>query len=786
MKKITREVLLVALLAISGWGFSQTTVDFETVGNSWSWIAFSNGAGGTDNQAGLTCPIANPATTGINASANCLKFVEAPTAAVWGGLFSLNVGTVTITEATKIVKVMVYKSRLSPFTLKLEGLDFGDGTEFAVPNTVINEWQELSFDLTAHIGKKFSKLVLLPDQETRSSEVTIYMDNIVMPTVTIPVVTAPTTVVTPTVAAGSSIFVYSSNYTYTPFAGLELAPDWGQVAMGTVYAPYSVGGKNVLSYLPLAYQGMAFDNAKQDVSAMKYLHFDIWTVDASATPFRAYLIGTVGDNFVDSDIATDGSGWVSLDIPLSKFADGGVGLNSIRQLKFQCAEWSVNGANSNKALFPKIYIDNIYFWTDVAPSLVVTPGSLNIAATASNTITFGITTSLGWTLESDQTWLTASSASGTGNATITLTSTDNTALAVRTANVTVTGSDASVKTVVVTQNGAAVSDAPTPTVSASKVKAVFSDAYTPVAAAFDNWYGTDMTEESSVTPANKVKKVSSICCFGYNLTDKNLSSMTTLHVDIYPTTLASLNIGIVSNGEKKVFKNLTPNQWNSINIPLADYTGADLANVAQIGFWDMSGAFYMDNLYFYNSSTGVSLTLNVDTKGAGLVAGDKIYVAGTFPDWVEPGQPGSIEMLGINTDGIYSVTLDVPAGTKAFKFFKNAGWNGGEWIGDPNRSLVVNGDKVADYVWGSLGLVSLRDNKPSDKIRLYPNPVRSNLFVDGLPQNATVKIYDMKGKLVVNRQNGDNQIDVNNLSKGVYSIQIVGKNGITTKKFVKE
>jgi hypothetical protein len=71
-------------------------------------------------------------------------------------------------------------------------------------------------------------------------------------------------------------------------------------------------------------------------------------------------------------------------------------------------------------------------------------------------------------------------------------------------------------------------------------------------------------------------------------------------------------------------------------------------------------------------------------------------------------------------------------------------------------------------------------------ISIYPNPVKSNLFINGLPQNATVKIYDMRGKLILNSQNGDNQIDVNNLTKGVYSIQISGRNGITTKKFVKE
>jgi len=687
MRKFTRFVMLIALMTISGWGFAQSTIDFETVGQNWLWTAFANGAGGGDNQAGLTCPVANPAATGINTSANCLKFIDDATAAPWGGFFSTSVGTVTITEATKIVKVMVYKNKISNFKLKLEGADFGGGTEFPGANTVIDQWEELSFDLTAHVGKKFTKLTFLPDfNDPRTSAGTIYIDNVLLPTVTPPAITAPTSVVTPTVPAASSLFVYSSNYTYTPFAGLELAPDWGQGSAGTVYAPYSVNGKNVLSYLPLAYQGMAFDNAKQDVTKMKYLHFDLWTLDASATPFRVYLIGTVGDNFVEKAITTGGTSWVGLDIPLSEFAAGGVGLNSIRQLKFQCAEWSVNGANSNKDLFPKIYIDNIYFWTDETPTIVATPGSLNVASAAGSTNTFDITTEIGWSAASDQTWLTVSDETGTGNKTITVTAAANTAIAPRIANVTVTAVDNTVTKVVVTQSGAPVSDAPTPTVDALKVIAIFSDAYTPVTAEFQNWYGTDMKEESSTTAANKVKNVSSTCCFGYGLTEKDLSSMTHLHVDIYPTTLASLNLGIVSKGDKKVFKTLTLNQWNSIDIPLTDFTGADLTNVGQIGFWDMSGAFYMDNLYFYNSS----------------------------------------------------------------------------------------------------GIVGLRDNKASDKIKLYPNPVKSNLFVDGLPQNATVKIYDMRGKLLLSSKNGENQIDVNNLAKGVYSIQISDKNGITTKKFVKE
>ncbi len=597
MKKITKLMLLTA--AFLAWGNvanAQTTIDFETVGNSWTWGAFGNGAAGADNQSGLTCPAANPATTGINNSANCLKFVEAPTAAEWGGLFTINVGNVTITEATKIVKVMVYKSRVSAFTLKLEGLDFGGGTEIAGANTAANVWQELSFDLTAHIGKKFNKLVFLPDFTARTSEVTIYIDNIKIPTVVPVVVTAPTTVAAAPIRPAANVISIYGTDTYTPITGVKSFEDWGQTSNGSTIGDYTIPGTvhKVLKYGKLSFQGIDFTDNKQNVSTMKYLHMDVWTGDADATPLWVATINGNSNIAVSKTITTAGS-WYSLDIPLTDFV--GQNLTAVNQLMFTSNEWRIEAKNT---LAKDIYLDNIYFWTDVNVTVVVAPKTLTIGYQANSTKTFDITTAIGWTVASNQTWLTANKASGTGNSAITLTAAANTTFANRTATVTVTGSDATTNTVVVTQSGSPVTAAPTPTVAAANVKAVFSDAYTPVGATFQNWSGTDMTEESSTSASNLVKKISTNCCFGYGLTVNDISSMTRMHVDIYPTSLASISIGIVSNGDKKVTKALTPNTWNSIDIALTDFAGANLTNVTQIGFWDMNGAFYMDNLMFYS------------------------------------------------------------------------------------------------------------------------------------------------------------------------------------------
>lgn len=90
---------------------------------------------------------------------------------------------------------------------------------------------------------------------------------------------------------------------------------------------------------------------------------------------------------------------------------------------------------------------------DVAPNLAVSTNTLSIAASASSTNTFDIISNAPWTAVSDQTWLTASSGSGYGNAAIILTAEENLAPETRTANVTVSADGVTEQMIVVTQDG---------------------------------------------------------------------------------------------------------------------------------------------------------------------------------------------------------------------------------------------------------------------------------------------------------------------------------------------
>lgn len=77
-----------------------------------------------------------------------------------------------------------------------------------------------------------------------------------------------------------------------------------------------------------------------------------------------------------------------------------------------------------------------------------------------------------------------------------------------------------------------------------------------------------------------------------------------------------------------------------------------------------------------------------------------VYVTGGHIGWEEPGTNSEKqEMSRVNDNELkYSITYtDLEDGDYEFKFFSTAvgeGWAGGEWDGDPNRSITVAGDET--------------------------------------------------------------------------------------------
>lgn len=74
----------------------------------------------------------------------------------------------------------------------------------------------------------------------------------------------------------------------------------------------------------------------------------------------------------------------------------------------------------------------------------------------------------------------------------------------------------------------------------------------------------------------------------------------------------------------------------------------------------------------------------------------------------------------------------------------------------------------------------------ADALKVYPNPVTSELFISGIEKNAEISIYDLTGRLVRSQHGSDlRAIDMSAMTEGVYLVSIRSGGQSTTQKIVK-
>jgi len=176
MKKLFLYPLLLAacpMVAQNG------PIDFEPngIGQAWFWKVFEDGS--NPPLEFVANPDPNP--NGYNPSPTVAKFTALPQGAPFAGCetqHGAGVGTFTIDNSNKIIRVMVYKNTISDVGVKLVRFDNWSLGEIKVANTKINEWEQLEFDFSDHFGLTYDQLVFFPDFRGRSQTEIIYFDNI--------------------------------------------------------------------------------------------------------------------------------------------------------------------------------------------------------------------------------------------------------------------------------------------------------------------------------------------------------------------------------------------------------------------------------------------------------------------------------------------------------------------------------------------------------------------------------------------------------------------------------
>jgi hypothetical protein len=178
-----------------------------------------------------------------------------------------------------------------------------------------------------------------------------------------------------------------------------------------------------------------------------------------------------------------------------------------------------------------------------------------------------------------------------------------------------------------------------PSRQAANVISIYGSAYTNVAGTncFPDWGqgGQGSSWGEFDLNGDKMLKYTKLSYQGIDIGSAiNASSMETLHIDIWSADNMSIDIyplpdGVIAANEKFVKKTLVPNQWNSFDIPLSDFTsqGLPLNNLKQFKFvgspW-AAGTVFIDNIYFYKAataSTGLTGTWKIAPEAGSLKVG---------------------------------------------------------------------------------------------------------------------------------------------------------------------
>jgi hypothetical protein len=72
------------------------------------------------------------------------------------------------------------------------------------------------------------------------------------------------------------------------------------------------------------------------------------------------------------------------------------------------------------------------------------------------------------------------------------------------------------------------------------------------------------------------------------------------------------------------------------------------------------------------------------------------------------------------------------------------------------------------------------------KYKIFPNPFSDVINITGIKDAATYSIYTMEGKLIKNHRLQNAQIDLGELSKGVYFLQLLSNGKKETHRIIKQ
>jgi hypothetical protein len=194
----------------------------------------------------------------------------------------------------------------------------------------------------------------------------------------------------------------------------------------------------------------------------------------------------------------------------------------------------------------------------------------------------------------------------------------------------------------------------------------------------------------------------------------------------------------------------------------------------------------------------VTLKVNMAWEVANnAISADGIHVAGDFQGW----NPGATEMLDANNDGIYEVTIKVPANSSIqYKFINGNAWGSDEPV--PSACAVTGTtNRGATFAYGDSTMSPVCFGKCTDcaaglgeslqNVSLFPNPTRGqfNLVRMDAATEVEVSVLDLQGKVLTVAKWSEGvdalSIDLSSFANGVYMVRMTSEEGSRTMRVSK-
>ena len=108
-------------------------------------------------------------------------------------------------------------------------------------------------------------------------------------------------------------------------------------------------------------------------------------------------------------------------------------------------------------------------------------------------------------------------------------------------------------------------------------------------------------------------------------------------------------------------------------------------------------------------------------------------------------------------------------------------WMDGKWLLEPDESWGHAANFLMEQWQDSLST----DEQETEKIRIYPNPAKDIIYLENIPDQSIVIIYNSLGKIIYQEKHHSRELSVKNLSRGIYYLKIIlPTNNTKTEKLI--